>query len=250
MNNLTKFVAIAVTAAVVFVAVFFTFRVTFEFKSWEVGTDNGVFLSISYSSSQSLTATLTDPDNQVVDQTVFPAGDSSGQFSMSQGESSPAAGIYIIKIEQSGRIIYENYFEFVGPALNIENIQVLQWGAREGLATIENVSLFLANGGDLPVYVYRVAVAGQSTWVERVDNWILPGRKNFSWNLSDVGLQPGVHSWQINAESRSENIARSYWMLGVPTVEEAQAVENSADAWSGTVTTAPGWHVIDSRHSV
>jgi hypothetical protein len=261
MKAVTKVVAIAALASVVFAAIFLMLGVTFEFKGWEVVADNGVFLNISYSTNQSVTATLTDSDNKVVDQAVFPAGDGHGQLRMVQGEDIPAPGAYRVTLECRGSKIYDSFFAVTaenilskiyenfsmlsGPYLSIENIQVLQWGEENNLATIENVSLGLANSGDLPVYVYCVSVNGQPTWVGAVESWIMPGRRMFSWNWSEPALQPGVQGWIIKTESvDGETITQAGWMVGVPTVEQAEA---GTETWSGTVTTTQGWHVIDTR---
>jgi hypothetical protein len=249
MKNLIKAAAIAVFATVVFATVFLMLLVTFEFKSWDFVADNGVSLSISYSANRPVTVTLTGPDNQVVDQAVFSAGDGSGQLKMSQGENSPAAGVYMITMECLGRKIYENYLGFSGPYLGIENINVNKWGKKDNLSTIENVSLGLANSGDLPVYVYRVVVVNQPAWDGTVRGWIVPGRKYFSWNWSEAALPPGRFSSTIRVEGSDGNflpMPTTIWMVSVPTVEETPEGENAADTWSGTVT-APGWHVIDTR---
>jgi len=250
MKTIVKIAVIAAVALVVFATIFLTLRVTFEFKSWALVADNGVSLSISYSANRPVTITLTGPDNQVVDSAVFSAGDSSGQLKMSHGENSPAAGIYIITVEQLGRKIYENYLGFNGPYLGIENITVNKWGRKDNLTTIENVSLGIANSGDLPVYVYRVVVVNQPAWDGTVGGWIVPGRKYFSWNWSETALPPGGFSSSIRVEGpdgKAVPMSLTLWATNVPTVEETPEGENSTDTLYGTITTTSGWHTIDTR---
>jgi hypothetical protein len=247
-RNLVKIAIICVLPLTVFSFIFLTLRVSFVPGELKTAANEHALLLFQYSTDKSVFATLLGPENEVLDSALLNPENTFVKLRMAGPNETPRTGVYRLKVEHFGRVIYETTenFRVVGGLVDFHSLQ-WGWNFPAERSTIDGIRASVMNLGELPIYVGHVKVHVADVYLgeTRVGFWLLPGESgSLELGGSTVPLDSGVRKLLITCfDPYGNEVARNWWIKG-PHAREMTYIAvpdfpllpwNSMESWSGRI---------------